>query len=135
MNRVSKKSESRELEPTAVFESFGGSRGLWNYTFTNPLAVYEARSIEEVLTTLQLIEQETKAGRWAVLMLSYEAAPAFDSALKTHSLRDFPLAWAAIFDKPSDSPIKADGGVYQASSWEPQISRKEYANSIQKIHR
>jgi para-aminobenzoate synthetase / 4-amino-4-deoxychorismate lyase len=135
MNLVSKKSESREVEPTAVFESFGGSRGLWNYTFTNPLAVYEARSIEEVLTTLQLLEQETKAGRWAVLMLSYEAAPAFDAALKTHSLRDFPLAWAAVFDKPSDSQIKADGGVYRASSWESQITREEYANSIQKIHR
>lgn len=128
------KSERREVE-TTVFESFGNSNAHWNYSFTNPLAVYEARTLEDVSTAIRLIEQETKAGRWAVLMLSYEAAPAFDSAFKTHSLDAFPLAWAAIFDKPCDSTIKVPGGGYKASSWKPQISREEYADSIQQIHR
>ncbi len=134
MNLVSKKLESREVDQSAVFESFGDSISDWNYSFRNPLAVFEARTIEEVLSAIQLIERETKAGRWAVLMLSYEAAPAFDSALKTHSINNFPLAWAAVFDKPCDTPIKAQGSVYRASIWEPQISLEEYANSIQNIH-
>jgi para-aminobenzoate synthetase/4-amino-4-deoxychorismate lyase len=135
MNLLDKKSESGEREQTAAFESFGSSSGRWNYFFTNPLAVYEARTLENVSTVIQLIERETTAGRWAVLMLSYEAAPAFDSALKTHPPDDFPLAWAAIFDKPSESPINATGGDFKATSWKPQISRENYTTSIQQIHR
>jgi para-aminobenzoate synthetase/4-amino-4-deoxychorismate lyase len=124
----------RGLEPLAVFESFKGSGSRWNFSFSNPLAVVEAFSIDEVLSVIQLVEQETKAGYWAVLMLAYEAAPAFDSALQTHSLNDFPLVWVAIFDKPGDLPPRSDNDIYQASDWKPQILRKDYAKAIQKIH-
>jgi para-aminobenzoate synthetase/4-amino-4-deoxychorismate lyase len=124
----------RELEPLAVFESFKGSNSRWNFSFNNPLAIVEAFSIAEILPVIQLVERETRAGHWAVLMLAYEAAPAFDSALQTHSLKDFPLAWAAIFDKPVELPVESDNYSYRASAWMPRISRKAYAQSIQKIH-
>lgn len=125
----------RESEPLAVFESFKGSDSRWNFSFNNPLAILEAYSIAEILPVIQQIERETEAGHWAVLMLSYEAAPAFDSALQTHSLNKFPLAWAAIFDKPAEVPIKSGSHDYQASTWKPQISHTDYANAIQKIRR
>jgi para-aminobenzoate synthetase/4-amino-4-deoxychorismate lyase len=125
----------RESEPLAVFESFKSSGSRWDFSFRNPLAIVEAYAIGEILPVIQLVERETKAGRWAVLMLSYEAASAFDSALQTHSLNEFPLAWAAIFDNPAEIPVKCNSHDYQAPVWKPQISHKEYSDTIQKIHR
>jgi para-aminobenzoate synthetase/4-amino-4-deoxychorismate lyase len=132
---VSLTKEKRELEPLAVFESFKGSSPRWDYVFDNPLAVYEAQSLEQVLTVIQAIEREAQAGRWIVLMLAYEAAPAFDAAMQAHALSDFPFAWAAVFDKPKQQNSETTTRQNLASVWEPQVSLEEYARAIQAIRR
>jgi para-aminobenzoate synthetase / 4-amino-4-deoxychorismate lyase len=126
--------KEREFEPMAIFQSFKGPGSRWNFSFNKPVTIMEAYSIAEVPAVIHLVERETMAGRWAVLMLSYEAAAAFDSAFQTHQINDFPLAWAAVFDQPEplpESPLRED---YQISDWKPLISLKDYADSIRRIH-
>ncbi|HKG22905.1 MAG TPA: chorismate-binding protein, partial [Blastocatellia bacterium] len=120
---------------TAVFESFDGSRAPWRARFDRPREVREARTLPEVLAALRLAEEECNGGRWAVVMLAYESAPAFDAALKAHVASDFPLALVAIFDHPS--PV-ADVSpsiyrAYRAAPWNPRVSRGSYIAAVRKV--
>jgi para-aminobenzoate synthetase/4-amino-4-deoxychorismate lyase len=64
-------------------------------------------------------------------MLSYEAAPAFDSVLSVHEPSDFPLAWAASFDTATDLAI-SDARL-ASNSWAPRVSRDEYDDAVTQI--
>ncbi|MDQ3175033.1 MAG: aminodeoxychorismate synthase component I, partial [Acidobacteriota bacterium] len=73
-----------------------------------------------------------------VVMLSYEAAPAFDNALKTHAPGFLPLAWAAVFDKPTpEIPAtiapEFSAGSYDLIAWESQVSRSEYSDAVSRV--
>jgi para-aminobenzoate synthetase / 4-amino-4-deoxychorismate lyase len=123
---------------TALFESGGRARQGWRAGFDQPQAVHIAHTHREVLPVIQLAEAAALAGRWVAMMLSYEAAGAFDPAMKTHSLSDFPLAWAAVFAEPASSASAPSSATppaaHQVSSWQPQVSQAEYIKSITNIH-
>lgn len=97
------------------------------------LATHEliANTLSDVLSVLDFAEREAKAGAYVAVMLSYEAAPAFDSVLTVHQLSDFPLAWAASFDTATDLAI-SDARL-ASNSWAPRISRDEYDNAVTRI--
>ena len=107
--------------------------------FASPLTTYSANQLKEVGPLLEAAEAAAMSGAWVVLMLSFEAAPAFDDALKTHSPAFLPLAWAAVFDKPSTPAIPATrspeftAGRYDLTAWEPQVSRSEYSEAVRRI--
>lgn len=105
----------------------------WAASFSMPSRTMIAVNVEEVIPLLELSEAAANAGNYVALMLSYEAAPAFDSALKTHSLSSFPLAWAAVYPKLS-TPIEPPLASHSLSRWMPQITRLEYDATILKIH-
>jgi para-aminobenzoate synthetase/4-amino-4-deoxychorismate lyase len=89
-----------------------------------------AHRIEDVISVLQFAEHEARSGSHVALMLSYEAAPAFDPAFVTHQLSDFPLAWAAVFE----GSIEHDEHARSSSTtWEPLVSRDEYDRSVTRI--
>lgn len=113
---------------------FGSLESLgWRLVLDEPFAVVEAWRIEDVLPLLEFAESEAKAGAYAAVMISYEAAPAFDDALSVHSTQDFPLAWVALFKKPSEVD-KQGNGSFAASSWSPKISKNEYESAVTRIH-
>jgi para-aminobenzoate synthetase / 4-amino-4-deoxychorismate lyase len=91
-----------------------------------------AKRIEEVLSVLEFAESEARSGSHVAVMISYEAAPAFDSAFITHEPSDFPIAWAAVFEKEPDS-VQANSPV-AASAWTPRVSREEYEAAVARIH-
>lgn len=71
------------------------------FCFGAPLARKEAWTLDEVAAVVAWAEAECRAGRWVVLALAYEAAPAFDAALCAHpSVPGLPLAWAASHAEP-----------------------------------
>ncbi|OGV41992.1 MAG: aminodeoxychorismate synthase, component I [Lentisphaerae bacterium GWF2_57_35] len=102
-------------------------------TFESPSAIREGHDPASVHSILQFAESESQAGRWVALALSYEAAPAFDSAAKVHQPDDFPLIWAASFETTSTDriPCSADGS--SNPEWTPLISRGDYSESIARI--
>lgn len=106
----------------------------WRFSSSSPTKILVARNPGEVIPLLQSVEASTAAGCFAVLLLSYEAAPAFDSVLATHPNEEFPVAWAAIFpaQAPSTNPVAANG-AYQVSSWRPLVTLPQYEYSIGRI--
>ncbi|HVF22233.1 MAG TPA: chorismate-binding protein, partial [Pyrinomonadaceae bacterium] len=110
-----------------MFKAAFGSLG-----FDEPSQIREANRIDDVLPLLEFAEARAVAGAYVVAMLSYEAAPAFDSVLTTQTPAEFPLAWAAVF--PAASEI--DGrppGEFVSGEWQPRVSKSEYANALGRI--
>ncbi|MGH9904694.1 MAG: bifunctional aminodeoxychorismate synthase component I/aminotransferase, partial [Pyrinomonadaceae bacterium] len=86
--------------PSAVFGSSRIVDSGWLIRFDEPIRTLWAQDAVQVRSLLESAEVEARNGFWVALMLSYEAAPAFDRALKTRVLDSFPLAWSAVFAKP-----------------------------------
>lgn len=81
-----------------------------------PEAVYTATRLEDVRPLLTRAEAAAQDGRWVAVMLSYDAAPAFDPAMRERPAAPpatppatlpptaLPVAWAAEFDQLSPAP-------------------------------
>jgi para-aminobenzoate synthetase/4-amino-4-deoxychorismate lyase len=114
--------------------SFGqkNSANAWSLALSDPSRTLQATRLEEVVPLLEIADAEARSGAHVALMLSYEAAPAFDSALKTHTLHSLPLAWAAVFPESSNLWPEYEAG-YSATGWTPQVSRSEYNVAVNRI--
>ena len=130
--RVVKRSDCAET-PIAHFESFAGRRG-WNASFREPIEQRAAYTLDEVIPLLRHAEAAANKGFWVALALSYEAAPAFDTALKAKSPSEFPLAWLAVFDKRLPTAVSSSSNrPFHVSEWEPQIDTLRYQRTIHAI--
>ena len=72
------------------------------HAFGAPRQVLQAHRLCDVRAVLDAVQAATEQGAWCVGVLSYEAASAFDPALRTHPA-DGPLAWFAVYDAPERS--------------------------------
>ena len=89
-----------------------------------------ARRYEDVISVLEFAEREARSGSHVAVLLSYEAAPAFDSAFVTHPPSDFPLAWASVLDDACDGDHFAPAS---STDWTPLVARDEYDRSVSRI--
>ena len=120
-----------------MIEATFGSRemqaqGLPTY-FESPLKILTANRHEEVQPLLKAAEAEALAGHWVALMLSYEAAPAFDRAMKTRPASGLPLGWAAVFAAPAKTIPAIVADEYEVGPWTPLVTREEFVNAISEI--
>src|SRR5829696_8395153 len=88
-----------------------------------------ANRIEDVLSVLEFAERAARSGSHVAVMLSYEAAPAFDPAFVTHAPSDFPLAWAAVVEERAGEEFES----YSSTTWTPRVSRDEYDRCVSRI--
>lgn len=95
-----------------------------------------ARTPDDVLRCLERIET---SGLQAAGFVSYEAAGAFDDALKTHPPGILPLLCFGLYTTAEQTCLPdAAGGQegltrYQIGEWTPSVSRAEYAEAIASI--
>lgn len=69
------------------------------HAFGTPREVLAAHALHEVRGVLDAVHAAAEQGRWCVGFVRYEAAAAFDAALRTHAA-DGPLVWFAVYDAP-----------------------------------
>lgn len=117
-------------DPFARFDSFEGpGRG---FELHEPVAVIEARRLEEVLPSLARLEQEVASGLHAAGYIAYEAAPALDSSLVCHPHAPaLPLVWFGVFRRRVAAPplaAPADGAAPFPASWRPSMDFPAYAS-------
>lgn len=79
-------------------ESEPGDAGWWS--FDSPVESRAAATPDELPKLLERVEEACAAGLWAAGFVSYEAAPAFDAALRARSPRVTPVAAFAFFAAP-----------------------------------
>ncbi len=80
-------------------------------------------------------ERVEREGLQAAGFVSYEAAPAFDEALKVHPDGDFPLLWFGLFERSEEIilPEPDASDIAESIDWEPSISREDYREAVRRI--
>lgn len=120
------------IEPLLSFEYADSSGEIQPLTFGNPQKIIVARTIDEVLPSLQLVQDAVNNGLYAAGFLSYESAPAFDIALKVSDELSMPLLWFGLFSEPQYYPLSSSGS-YKHTKWHSSVSIDEYQTAISKI--
>ncbi len=100
--------------------------------FGVPCQILVARTVEDVCATLESVEALARQGYWCVGYVRYEAAAAFDSALKVHP-SDGPLVWFGVHVAPIPWSDVETGGVAEAQ-WDEGLSRNDFDKGIAEIH-
>ena len=123
--------------------------GRWLH-FQCPEKVLVAERVGDVVP---LLEEAEKSGLYAAGFISYEAAPAFDSALSTHPMDGFPLLCLGLFNAPDvlegievaggRGAVQADSGTggsdraspssYAIGGLKPSVTKDEFKTVIGSI--
>lgn len=111
----------------------------WRGTFRMPQATGAAATLAEVRGVVEQADAAARAGQWAVLVLAYEAAPAFDPALVVRAAGHGPLAWVAVYDAPVPSPpaepVDDPGGdPGRDVVWRPAMDGATFAERMAALH-
>src|SRR5215207_9157909 len=117
--------------------------------FTNPYRLITARRLNQVIPALREVEQLSQAKQWyGAGFLSYEAAPAFDSAPQAdastaflegatalHSARanEFPYLWFGLYPAPQAVILPNPSGSQEILQWHPTTDSETYHTAITKI--
>ncbi len=116
----------------------GAAQDGWSGWLDRPLRIELARRIDDVAAVVAWAEAEALQGRWAVLLLPYEAAPAFDTALSVRpSAGALPLAWAASY--AAMRPVTTTAGVPgtraagHTLAWRPGIDKLRFDRDLDRI--
>ena len=101
--------------------------------FTHPVKIITASSLDEVRPALAAVERAAARGFYAAGFVAYEAAPAFDRALKVRpGVPGLPLVWFGVFERASEEEA-GGGGEFRVSEWAPSIGRDAYVRSVEAV--
>ena len=96
-----------------------------------------ARTLDQVKTVLQAVEERSLRGKWCVGYLRYEAAPAFDSALTVHPATG-PMAWFGVHDAPlpwcDETPPAPPVDGTRRVTWQPGMARAAFDAALGRLH-
>lgn len=112
-----------------------GDRRRW-LAFRAPETVLCAHAAGEVLEALRVAQQAVEAGGMhAAGFLAYEAAPAFDRALRTMQPRQgLPLLWLGLFPPPEVlATLPEARASCELGVWQPAVQRDSYRQTIASI--
>lgn len=105
--------------------------------FSNPRRMILTAKVDEVRPGLEEAERLVNENGWtAVGFLGYEAAPAFDSALRVLPAEGFPLLWFGLYDEPQAiqrTEIFSGIESINSSTWLPDTDEETYDASIRTI--
>src|SRR5436305_10929569 len=104
--------------------------------FNAPNEIITAQTLADVPPALERVEAWTKQeNSYAAGFISYEAAPAFDSALTAHPLHDFPYLWFGLYHAPTviPSPLLSTPKHFPKPNWTPNVSRATYDAAITRV--
>jgi para-aminobenzoate synthetase/4-amino-4-deoxychorismate lyase len=104
--------------------------------FEDPCEIIETARLDEVLPCLRRMESRIGRERlYAVGMVGYEAAPAFDSALSVRGPGRFPLLWFGLYHRgePIELPRPPASAAVRGGIWQPSIGRGDYEAAIAQI--
>lgn len=120
------------LNPTGCIRFVSRSREL---CFSSPTEIITATTFPEVVPCLERVAAGVARGCYAAGFITYEAASAFDPAMKTQDPGALPLLWFGLYATVASLSFdeKKTGGVFEIGSWIPRVSPEEYTINIQRI--
>jgi para-aminobenzoate synthetase/4-amino-4-deoxychorismate lyase len=116
---------------------YDASLGAWR-SFAGPCEIVETCRHDEVLDCLRRVEQQVESrGLHAAGFVSYEAAPAFDRALRVREAVGFPLLWFGLFPAMDTIALPRHEGLRleRDAPWQPSVTAGEYAAVIDRLRK
>ncbi len=108
-------------------------RGQW-LRFQHPSAILTTSDCGEVVRVLAEVETAVRAkGVFAVGFISYEAAPAFDTAFEVVKGHSFPLVWFGLYSQPSIISLPQKSPRETQLLWKANINQTAYGQAFRKI--
>ncbi len=118
---------------SARFDAPGGGR---SFRFRGPCGILRADRLADVVPVLHDVERAVAEGVHAAGFVAYEAAPAFDAALATHSPDPrLPLAWFTLYAAREDvhPAYAAADGEAEIGPRRIDVSEAEYLRRVERI--
>lgn len=101
--------------------------------FRDPELVVRADRLEEVVPKFAEVNATIRdRNLYGAGLIGYEAAPAFDESLPTHSSDSFPLLWFGLYQQPEVIQLPEANEDYNLN-WSPSVSREAYERAIATI--
>ncbi|MDD2917775.1 aminodeoxychorismate synthase component I [Rhodoferax sp.] len=111
-----------------------GQQAALRCAFDQPEQSLVAHTPEQVKPLLEAVDALAKQGFWCVGYLRYEAAPAFDAALKVHEA-DGPLAWFGVYAQALPWPAEtSDEDDATRVQWQSGLSRADFDVAMDRMH-
>ena len=106
--------------------------------FAHPIEIIRARTVSEVQPALHDLEEQVRARQlYAAGFIAYEAAPAFDAALRVRPParpEGVPLLWFGLYDHGEAIDLPApDQPAPPIGPWTPTVAWDEYERAINAI--
>ncbi|MEQ8204655.1 MAG: chorismate-binding protein, partial [Woeseia sp.] len=104
--------------------------------FKEPRTILAARCLADVVPMLAKAEEfVTRMNGYAAGYIAYEAAPAFDRALKSHAPGHLPLLVLGLFDAPQrlSEPPRSALTETRPTNWSMTTSRDQYIANLARI--
>ncbi len=119
------------MESRIILQDREGSRWL---QFRKPHVIITTNEIDEVMEQLATIERMVnEQGLFAAGFISYEASPAFDSALVVRQPSSLPIIWFGLYDCPEEIAAPSTSGTYNLGSWQPSVTKAQYDQAFFQI--
>ncbi len=109
-------------------------RGRW-VRYSDPLHIFTAEHVSDVAAVLEAVEDTVATeGVTAVGYVGYEAAAAFDTALKTHAPDGFPVVWFGLYAAGEPVPAPVAPTVAAAPlAWTPSLTDEAYHDAVGRV--
>ena len=103
--------------------------------FSSPVEVIAAATVREVVPCLERVAAGVARGCHAAGFLTYEAAPAFDPAMRTQAPGPLPLLWFGLYRTMELSDMEPDrpARTFDVGKWTPLLSTAAYRENIRRI--
>ena len=98
--------------------------------FEHPTKILQTTRLEEVLP---LLKEAEHSNLFAAGWVSYEAAPAFDPALQTHSNPSLPLLCLGLFSAPIVLDHLKANAPFKLGKQTPTLSKNDFIKKIEQI--
>lgn len=120
------------VAPQVVLQDGDPKRWLF---FGDPIEVIQATSLAGVRPTLQRVERAVMdRGLYAAGFIAFDAAPAFDPAMRAQHGSETPLIWFGLFDPPEVWRALPDAAQrYDLGPWQAGVDLSRYARDIAQI--
>lgn len=124
---------NKSASPLLIFDFRNQDGTARPLCFAEPLEIVSAGSLAEVRPALRRVQTCVNAGLYAAGYVSYEAAPAFDSAFAVRAAAQMPLLWFAIFRAPSTCQTSPTDGDFRFTEWQPATRRDVYDRNVERV--
>lgn len=121
------------MKPYLLYEFRNSEGEIAPKVFKDPVEVLQTERLEDIPAIMEAIEAAIEKGFYVAGYLSYEAAPAFNPAMKVKGSTEMPLVWFGIFDQVHIQSEEFPEKPYQVSEWEMASAKSLYKEGISRI--